>query len=149
MELLVDSCVFIDAFDPKSSNHFSSFRLLEDLRHRNLLITMPAHAWFEIKCTFQRLSAQGRFKGPVIAGQLNYPIRLIHIDRPFIEKYAMIAIPYIKGGDHIFLAIAKHNGYPLVTSDMKLIEASRQCEVAVFTPDEFLAELAKVTIEDN
>jgi predicted nucleic acid-binding protein len=145
MKLLVDSCVFIDAFDPQSLNHAESIALLEDLRRRAILITMPAHGWFEVQCTLQRLSREKRFVGPAIQGQMNYPVELIHIDQPFIEKYAMADIPYIKAGDHIFVAVAKVNGYALVTSDSKMTEVSRQCGVRVFSPTGFSNELAKVT----
>ena len=107
MKLLVDSCVFIDSFDPKSPNHRAAVQLLEQLRLRGLLITMPATGWFEVQCTLQRLRLEKRFVGPEIAGRMDYPIILLHIDQPFIEKYAMADIPYIKAGDHIFIAIAK------------------------------------------
>ncbi|HUJ10678.1 MAG TPA: PIN domain-containing protein [Verrucomicrobiae bacterium] len=145
MKLLVDSCVFIDAFDPQSSNHVESLAVLEDLHRCDILITMPAHAWFEVQCTLQRLIADKRFVGPTIQGQMNYPVELIHIDEPFIKKYAMTDIPYIKASDHIFVAIARVNGYPLVTSDSKMAEVSKQCGVRVFSPTEFSNELVKGT----
>lgn len=143
MKLLIDSCVFIDAFDPQSPNHADSLALLVDLRRRDILITMPAHGWFEVQCTLQRLTAENRFIGPAIQGCMNYPIELIHIDQPFIQKYSRANIPYIKAGDHIFVAIAKVNGYPLVTSDSKMTEVSKQCGVRVFSPSEFCVEIAK------
>ena len=55
--LIVDACVFIDTFDPQSPNHCASLRLLETLRQRDLLISMPAHGWFEVQCTLKRLEA--------------------------------------------------------------------------------------------
>jgi hypothetical protein len=99
---------------------------------------MPAHGWFEVQCTSQRLSLERRFVGPTIAGRMDYPIRLIHIDKAFIEKYAMADIPYIKAGDHIFIAIAKLDGYVLITSDKQAISVAKQCGVRVFEPEEFL-----------
>jgi len=143
MKLLVDSCVFIDAFDPKSPNHSESLSLLEGLRRRDILITMPAHGWFEVQCTLQRLTAENRFIGPSIQGQMNYPVELIHIDALFIQKYAMADVPYIKAGDHIFVAIAKVNDYPLITSDSKMTAVSKQCGVRVFSPTEFSNTFAK------
>ncbi|MGH9425772.1 MAG: type II toxin-antitoxin system VapC family toxin [Terriglobia bacterium] len=143
MKLLVDSCVFIDAFDPQSVHHIESLALLEELRRRAILITMPAHGWCEVQCTLRRLITEKRYVGPPIQGQMNYPVELIHIDAPFIQKYAMADIPYIKSGDHIFIAIAKVNGYPLVTSDSKMKEVSKQCGVRVFTPAEYGNELAE------
>ena len=141
MKLLVDSCVFIDAFDPQSANHRAAVQLLEQLRLRDLLITMPATGWFEVQCTLQRLILEQRFVGPAIAGRMDYPIKLIHIDQPFIEKYAMADIPYIKAGDHIFIAIAKKDDYTLITSDAKMIDVSKKCGIRVFKPAEFTDEL--------
>lgn len=143
MKLLVDSCVFIDAFDLRSPHHAESLAFLEDLRRRAVLITMPAHGWFEVQCTFQRIVTEKRYVGPTIQGQMKYPVELVHIDASFIQKYAMADIPYIKGSDHIFVAIAKVNGYPLVTSDSKMKEVSKQCGIRVFTPVEFCNELVK------
>ncbi len=141
MKLLVDSCVFIDWFDPQSPNHPAAADLLTELRVRKLLITMPAHGWFEVQCAFQKLRLEQRFVGPVIDGRMDYPVELLHIDQPFIEKYAMADIPYIKAGDHIFIAIAMINDYPLITSDAKMIDVSKKCGVRVFEPAEFMHEL--------
>jgi hypothetical protein len=52
-KLLVDSCVFIDSFDPQSPNHPAAIQLLEELRNRGLLIWMPASGWFEVQCALQ------------------------------------------------------------------------------------------------
>lgn len=141
MKLLVDSCIFIDSFDSKSSNQAIAIQLLEELRNREILLTMPAHGWFEVQCTFKRLQLEKQFKGPTIAGRMDYPIELIHIDEAFIKKYAMAEIPYIKAGDHIYIAIAKINNYRLITSDKKMITVSKQCGVRVFKPVEFMALL--------
>ena len=143
MKFLLDTCVFIDSFDPLSPNHKDSMLLLEDLLRRGLIVTMPAHGWFEVQCTLQKLAKENRLSAPTIAGQHQYPIRLLHIDKPFIEKYAMADIPYIKAGDHIFVAVAKLNSCPLITSDNRMTVVSKECGVRVFSPGEFLSELAR------
>lgn len=145
MTLLVDSSVFIDAFDPESTNHKESLGFLENLGNRSILITMPAHGWFEVQCTFQRLIFENRFVGPIINGQMNYQIELIPIDADFIKKYQMADIPYTRAGDHIFVVIAKVNGYPLVTNDLGMIEVARQCGVQVFSPKEYADKLVSGT----
>jgi predicted nucleic acid-binding protein len=144
MKLLVDTCVFIDSFDPGSPTHADALRLLEELLRRELIITMPAHGWFEVQCTMQRLVKEKRFAAPTIAGRREYPIRLPHIDKPFIEKYAFTDLPYLRAGDHIFVAVAKVNSCRLVTSDAGMTQVSKQCGVQVFSPSEFLSELARV-----
>ncbi len=137
-KVLVDSCVFVNAFDPNSHTHIESLALLEYLRAKGRAITMPAHAWFEVQCSLQKLTEEGRFVGPAFEGQMNYPIELIHIDKEFILRYRMADIPYIKAGDHIFLAIAKLDGLPLITSDEKMISVARQCGVKVFHTKELV-----------
>ncbi len=72
---------------------------------------------------------------------MDYPIQLIHIDKQFIEKYAMVDIPYIKASDHIFVAMAKLSDCPLITSDAKMITISKECGVRIFEPAEFMNEL--------
>ncbi len=134
--VLVDSCVYIDAFDPQSHNHAESLALLDYLRAKGRTITMPAHAWFEVQCSLQKLEEEGRFVGPEFQGQMNYEIELIHINQEFIEKYKMADIPYIKAGDHIFLAVAKIEGFPLITSDSKMLSVAKLCGVRVFHPKE-------------
>lgn len=139
----MDSCVFIDAFDPCSPNHSDSLALLETLATRGVLVTMPAHGWFEVQCTLQRLRNEGKFVGPKIDEKQQCPLKLIHIDEKFIAKYAMADIPYIKAGDHIFLAVAKVNNVSLITSDGNMIKIAKAAGVSVFTPAEALLETRK------
>lgn len=140
MKLLVDSSVFIASFDSQSELRAEAIQLLRELTKRQIIISMPAHGWFEVQCALQRLSrVDKRFSGPNIDGRMNYLLELIHIDEPFIKKYSMADIPYIKAGDHIFIAVAKLNSVPLITSDKKMIAVSKECGVQVFTPAEFLA----------
>ncbi len=132
MKLLVDTCVFIDAFDPNSHNYSDSLELLEELRNRNQVITMPAHAMFEVQCALNRLSIEKRFKGATIGNEMTYNIELIHIDNKFIDKYVNVKIPYIKAGDHIFIVVAKHNNYPLISSDSKMIDVCKKCGINIY-----------------
>ena len=106
ISILVDSCVFIDSFDPASPNHRDSLQLLTALAEKRAVVTMPAHGWFEVQCALQRLEKEGRFVGPKIDDKRQYELKLIHIDDKFISRYRMADLPYIKAGDHIFLAVA-------------------------------------------
>lgn len=141
MKLLVDSCVFIDTFDKDSHNHAESLQLLKELRKRKQLITMPAHGMFEVLCTLKRFTNESLFTGPEIAGRMDYEIELIHIDNHFIDRYAMVDIPYIKAGDSMYVVVAKVNGYPLVSSDRKMIEVCKKCSVNVYSPKEYITLL--------
>ena len=140
-KLLVDSCVFISAFDSKSQNYELSHNFLEWLLEKKLIITMPAHAWFEILCTLRRLERNDKsFKGRQVCGNWTYPIELIHIDDAFIKKYGNVDIDYIKAGDHIFLVVAKLNSFPLITIDKKMRDVALIEKIPVFTPEEFMAK---------
>lgn len=138
MKLLVDSCVFIDAFDPDSQNHSKSLALLEALSARKVRVVMPAHGWFEVQCSLQKLTAEKRFFSPKLMERMQYELELIHIDAKFIEKYSMADIPYIKAGDHIFLAIAKVSNCALVTSDGKMRQVGKSSGIKLFSPEEAL-----------
>lgn len=140
MKLLVDSSVFIDAFDPTSPNHAESMRFLDHIHKRNLIMAMPAHAWFEVECALKKLSLDKKFVGPMFDGKMKYPVELIHIDDDFITKYRMVDIPYIKAGDHIFVAVAKVNNYPLVTNDTKMFNVALKAGVRVFEPKDLRRE---------
>lgn len=138
-KILVDSCVFIDAFDESSQNYDISHRFLDWTVESKIMITMPAHAWFEIWCTLRRLERIDQtFKGRSIRDNWSYPIELIHIDQAFIEKYGNVDIRYIKSGDHIFLVIAKVNDYPIVTTDGKMKDVAKDEGIRVFSPEEFM-----------
>lgn len=141
MDLILDSCVFIDAFDRDSKKNKEARALLEELLRLGITIAMPAHGWFEVECNLKWLKKNARFNGPAICGRMNYPVELIHIDDKFIKKYSMVDIPYIKAGDHIFIVVAKENNLPLITSDEKMIGVSKKCGIQVYEPAEFLQKI--------
>lgn len=140
-KVLVDSCVFISAFDSQSQNYELSHKFLEWLLAKKLTITMPAHAWFEVLCTLRRLERNDKsFKGRPVCGNWTYPIELIHIDDAFIKKYGNVYINYIKAGDHIFLVVAKVNKFPIVTLDEKMKSVALKEGISVFSPEKFMAQ---------
>ena len=96
---------------------------------------------FEVLCTLKRFSNEGIFNGSTISNKMDYPIELIYINKEFIDKYAMVEIPYIKAGDSIFVAVAKVNNYPLVSSDRKMIEVCKKCGIDVYNPAQYFKHL--------
>jgi predicted nucleic acid-binding protein len=144
--LLLDSCVFIDAFDPRSANHRASKDLLDLLLGQSIVASMPAHGWFEVQCALRRLAEVDKaFVAPTFAGRMEYPLKVIHIDDHFIKKYQMAPVPHIKAGDHIFVAVAKIDGYTLVTSDSGMKSAAETADVRVFSPAKLLERLRNET----
>lgn len=85
------------------------------------------------------MKKEGVFDPPNIGSEKAYPIKFIHIDDLFLKNYGNVAdLPYIKGGDHIFLVYAKVNDIPLITRDKKLFQVARACGARVFLPEEYM-----------
>jgi hypothetical protein len=138
-KIIVDSCVFIDSFQTDSVHRESSIEFLELLLKKDQLVTMPSHGWFEVWCNLRRFSKLDKnFTPPVFDGVMQYPIELIHIDDQFILKYGNLDIPYAKAGDHIYIAVAMLNEYPLITWDKGMIRIGKESSVNVYTPDEYI-----------
>lgn len=104
--ILIDSNVFIDAFDPLSSNHGGSIHFLEYILDNNVLFAMPMHGWFEINCTLNRIKNEKGIEPPIIAGRQQATIEFIHIDDQFLRNYSGVDVPVIKAMDHLFLVVA-------------------------------------------
>jgi predicted nucleic acid-binding protein len=136
--VLLDSCVFVDAFDKRSANHQSALTLLQKLYEADIVILMPSHAWFEVECALKKLTEDGRYCAPVFDGKREYPVELIHIDRDFLKNYSMTPVPYIKAGDHIFIAVALKNNYILISSDTKVHNVGKKCGVVVASPEQYI-----------
>jgi len=143
-KLIVDSNIFINSFNSESEFREESISFLTKLAELGQLITMPAHGLFEITCTLKRLSdIERNYLHPVIFGEKQYPIEVMHIDNQFIDRYSSVAVPYIKAGDHLYLVVSKYNGYPLVTRDGGLTKRAIEAGVNVFTPTEYIEQLEK------
>lgn len=140
MEIIVDSCVFINAMKEDSEFREQCLSFLEYFSKQGKEITMPAHGWFEVWCNLKRIEKiDKKFKGVGINGNWTFPIKLIHIDAEFINKYGNIELPYIKAADHIFVVVAYVNGYPLVTTDGPMANKAREIGVKVYSPKEFMS----------
>lgn len=138
-KLIVDSNVFINSFNEASEFREESIKFLTEMVNVGQQITMPAHGLFEIMCSLKRLSEKDRkYLHPIILGETEYPIEAIHIDADFIEKYSSVDVPYIKAGDHLFLVVAKHNRYALVTRDITLTKRAIEANVKVYTPTAYI-----------
>ena len=140
-KILVDSCVFINSFNPTSHTYKSSLAFLNYMLEKNRPITMPAHAWFEVQCSLQKLSEQGGYIGPTFGGEMKYPVELINIDEAFIKKYQMADIPYIKAGDYIFLAVAKIENIPIITSDKEMLKKAKIAGIEAYHINDLVDEI--------
>ncbi len=139
-KIIVDSCVFINAFNLKSDFREECIDFLQNLINNKKLLTMPAHGWFEVLCSLRRIERNDKaFCGPLINGIMQYPVELIHIDSDFINNYGNVDIPYLKAGDHIYTVIAYKNKYSLITTDNAMIKVANILKMSVYTPKEYLS----------
>jgi predicted nucleic acid-binding protein len=143
MAILVDACLFIDAYLPEQPRHEEAVRFLGELLRRNWRTTMPASAWFEVQCACERRRAKGEvIGGPLAEDLMSYPFQSVHIDQKFIDRYAKADIPHYGAGDHIFLAMAKIDGHVLVSYDEQMIRVAKNSGIHAFTPGEFMSLIA-------
>ena len=97
-------------------------------------------------CTLRRFSEiDDKFAGPLIAGKRLFSLRLLHINEEFIHKYANQELPHLKGADHIFVAVAKLDGYTLITRDESMLKVCEQVGVTAMTPSQYLDEVDPFT----
>lgn len=140
MNLLVDSCVFINAFKNDSEYRDDSRKFLDFVLKSGQIITMPAHGWFEVWCNLKRIERiDKQFSSTTFDGFRHYPIRLIHIDAHFISKYGNVDIPYARAGDHIYLVVAHVDLYQLITWDKPMVKIARELNIDVENPTDYLA----------
>jgi len=141
--IIIDSNVIIDTFDSSSPNYKDSYNFMEHVISKKILFAMPMHGWFEINCTLNRKKKEGLITAlPVFAGRMEMPIEFIHIDDKFLENYIEVEVPLLKGMDHIFLVVAKKNNLSLITWDNQMITAGKACGVNIFTPVEWMQDIA-------
>lgn len=105
---------------------------------KNILFAMPMHGWFEIKCTLNRIQKEKGIVPPILAGQQQMAIEFLHIDDQFLQNYTDVDVPIIKAMDHIFWVVAKKNNLQLITWDEQIKRATKECNVKVFNPQEWL-----------
>ena len=139
-KIILDSNVFINAFKADSEFREESVLFLQEMSRIKQQVTMPSHGLFEYKCTLKKIEEIDKtFSPPDITNP--YPIEAIHIDYDFIKKYVNLDIPYTKAGDHLYMVVAKHNNYPLITRDKGMSKRAVEAQINVFTPTEYLESL--------
>jgi predicted nucleic acid-binding protein len=137
-KVLVDSCVFINTMKADSVHRDECHKFLEQLDANDITMLMPSHGLFEIWCNLKRIELlDKKYSGQPINGNWIFPIEAIHIDEHFLNKYSNLLLPYIKAGDHIYIAIAKTDGLPLVSTDNGMLRVAKEVGVQAFLPSEY------------
>lgn len=101
---------------------------------------MPAHALFEVAAAVRQEARRGASDEHLFHTEANpLDIDSVVIDDAFFARAYSPDLPYLKGGDMIFMALARLEGLPLVTEDQKLLLRSRDAGVVSYCVDEYLA----------
>jgi predicted nucleic acid-binding protein len=103
---------------------------------------VPYHALFEISATFKRKNRSGTVNAYKGINETN-PLQMdtVPVDEAFFSRYFDVALPYLKAGDSLFLAMAKKDGAILITEDNQLYAAAESIGVRVFRISEFLKQI--------
>lgn len=145
--VLVDTCVLVDLMLTTRSRHGTVRSLYQYLSTSGLTILVPAHALFEAKSALMNekithdnmlsFNSDLTWRQPLL-------IRFIAIDGTFLDLYLGEQLPYLKGGDMIFLAIANRHRVPLITADNAILQKGRELGITVYTPAEYLTQVGVV-----
>ena len=142
-KLVIDTCVLLDILDEARTRHASAAKLRDYVRSGGVTVRAPMHALFEISAQLKNPDYRRTLKMTKALTDIS-PLRLdfVPIDEAFFENYYTSELPYLKGGDLIFLALAHKEKLPLITEDGALRKKSASIGIQVYSIDEFLAAIA-------
>jgi predicted nucleic acid-binding protein len=138
--LILDSCVLLDILDESRARHGSAAKLRDHILTESITLREPTHCMFEV-CA--RLKNPDYRRGMKLSRQLTISaplsIQLVSIDEKFFQDYYSDSLPYLKGGDLIFLALALKDREILITEDGELKKKSCAVGIRAYSIDEYLA----------
>jgi predicted nucleic acid-binding protein len=145
MFVVLDTSVLVDIFLTSNPRHAKASGMKRLIASAGLKVRLPAHGMFELAAAMkqQKISANGRALvfNPAISEADPLHIEPVAVDEKFFEDYFSVDLPYLKGGDLIFVALAKGDGIDLVTEDKKQYAAAKQAGVSVFDIEEYILHL--------
>jgi predicted nucleic acid-binding protein len=138
--VVVDTSVLIDFAFESANRHQTATELVRRLVDRQVRIRVPFHAAFEFQSANRRAT---NFEGAIPAKHTfldhkEFIVELHHvpINTTFVTHYGRGDLPYLKGGDLIFLALARGDNVPIITEDGPLLTKARQAGAEAFTAAE-------------
>ena len=134
--MVLDTSVLVDFALETADRHSDAVLVVKSLIERRLRIRAPYHAMFEFAATIRRcIRLEGARHAPHAANDDSSTDLLVHavpINREFVDHYSLADLPHLKGGDLIFLALARGDAAVLITEDTKLLERATQVGVRCF-----------------
>ena len=130
-------------FDRDEGGHPEAARLLHWVVDAGIHVRVPYHALFEISASFKRKNQLGAVNTYMGVNE-NNPLHLdsVAVDADFFSRYFDPALPYLRAGDSLFLAMAKKDAATLITEDKAMYEAAQTAGIDVCRIDEFLTRIA-------
>ena len=143
MLVVVDTSVLVDIFLKSRPRHADGKQLGRLLMDKNFTVRVPMHAMFELASAMknEKVTSHQDSSMPYneeYTSDNGFRVEPIAIDEPFFEKYLDVNLPYLKGGDFIFLCMAKKDNALLITEDNKLYARAKEAGVEVYRIQEFL-----------
>lgn len=140
--VMADTSVMVDIVLTSRPRHADGDKLRAYLKANNLRLRFPMHGMFELGAALhnEKIGA----KGAKLPFNQNMPEASpleadpIAVDQAFFAKYFDPGLPYLKGGDLIFVAMAKKDGAVLITEDTKQYDAAKAAGVEVYRIAAFL-----------
>ncbi|MBL9178536.1 MAG: PIN domain-containing protein [Verrucomicrobiaceae bacterium] len=140
-KVVIDTCVLLDIIDENRPRHAGAAKLWDYIRGAGVTVRTPMHALFEISARLKNPDYRLTMKmSKALTKSSPLHLDFVPIDESFFQNYYSTDLPYIKGGDLIFLALAHKENLPLITEDGDLRKKSSSIGVAVYSIDEFLAK---------
>lgn len=142
-KLVIDTCVLLDILDEARPRHPSAAKLRDYVRNGGVTIRTPMHALFEISAQMKNPDYRRTMKmSSALTESSPLCLDFVPIDESFFQSYYTSELPYLKGGDLIFLALAHKEKLPLITEDGLLRKKSASIGIQVYSIDEFLSVIA-------
>jgi hypothetical protein len=150
-DVLIDSCVIIDALLPFRANHKNASTLLRLLARSGTVCHIPSHAYFEfaVACiTHCKNDAEKLRDHPIDQTAFpNLKLEVVALNNAYANELLRglsgRPIPDLKSQDLIYFCIARDRDMTLITQDRKLRNTSRKGGIAALHVDEALEEISE------
>lgn len=138
--VLIDSCVLYGLFDTKDSWHQSAQTLNKLCNAQEIKLWVPAHAFFEFNAIRLRKLKDDNVR---FLEESEIYFNVIYIEETFMKRYLVDDLPYQKGADYIYMAIAHIERIPLITEDKNFFSEEKKKYFSAYHIDEFVEKIKK------
>ena len=140
----IDASVWVNGFDQREKGYEHSYKLLETIRQKNILIFVPNLVLSEISGAISRTRQNPTQAITFVSALSKLPnVRLIPLDTSIAEYAFKLAAQHgLRGADSVYAAVAKEYNCTLISLDNEHLTTLTSI-IAVQTPNAVLKGLAK------